>query len=193
MRCEPMKKILMFAMLAGALLFGGCDWLLDVGEEEDPLTRISADVEFVATSATYKHFPAGSQEFTEGENFSIELLGNVEGMERDAMILDLVAPKDTALPVGIFKVDLIGDYLALPRYEVRDEHYQPIYSGGSFYGRAVSGTIKDYFAFLTGGSVIISHNPENNTYAISVDALSGKYSIKVTYNGTMTLVGTSQE
>ena len=189
----PMKKLLMFALLATSLLLGGCDWLLDVGEEEDPLTRITADVEFVATSATYKHFPAGSREFTDGENFTIELLGEVAGIERDAMILDLVAPKDTALPVGTFKVDLIGDYLAMPRYEVRDEHYQPLYSGGSFYGRAVSGTIKDYFAFLTGGSVTISHNPETDIYSISVDAVSGKYAIKVTYNGTMTLVGASQE
>ncbi|MBO7301046.1 MAG: hypothetical protein J6U53_06580 [Tidjanibacter sp.] len=188
-----MKKLLFFAMLTASLLLGGCDWLLDVGEEEDPLTRITADVDFVATSATYKYFPAGSQAFTDGENFTIEMLGDADGIKRDAMILDLVAPKDTALPVGTFKVDLIGDYLAMPRYEVRDENYQTLYSGGSFYGKAVSGSIRDYFAFLTGGSVTIAHDPESDTYSISVDANSGEYSIKVTYNGKMTLVGTSQE
>lgn len=182
-----MKKATLWATLIATMLLGGCDSLLDAGDDYNDTTRITENVDFVAVSATCAHYPAGSREYTDRENYTIELLGNKSGSMRDAMILDLINPKGTPSPVGTYEVANIGSFLALPRYNVTDTTTGQTFFGGSFYGRAVDGYIGDYFAFLTSGTVIIAHNPESNTYTITVDARSGDYTIRVAFEGPMTI------
>lgn len=174
-------------MLVVCLLLGGCDSWLEMNNEENNITRITENVDFVAVGATCNHYPAGSGEFADRENYTIELLGKEVGTLTDAMILDLIAPKGVTSPVGTYQVGNIGSYLALPRYDVTNVSTGQVYYGGSFYGRAVEGYIQDYFAFLTSGVVTIAHDPASNAYTITVDARSGDYTIKVSYVGVMTI------
>ncbi len=182
-----MRKIALFATLLTTIFIGGCDSLLEEEESDNNITNITENVDFVAVSATCAHYPAGSREYTDRENYTIELLGTEVGSMRDAMILDLINPKGTPSPVGTYEVANIGSFLALPRYDVTDLATGQTFYGGSFYGRAVDGYIGDYFAFLTSGTVIIAHNPESNTYTITVDARSGDYTIRVAFEGPMTI------
>lgn len=180
-----MKKATLFATLVATILLGGCNSLLDAGDDYNDITCITENVDFVAISATCTHYPAGSREYTDRENFSIELLGKEKGSTRDAMILDLIAPEGTPSPVGTYEVGNIGPFLALPRYNVTDLATGQTHFGGSFYGRAVEGYIQDYYAFLTSGTVTIAK--ENDNYVITVDAHSGAYTIRVAYEGPMTI------
>lgn len=182
-----MKKALLFATLVASMLLGGCDGLLDAGDDYNDTTRITENVDFVAVSATCNYYPAGSREYTDRENYTIELLGNKTGSMMDAMTLDLINPKGTTSPIGTYEVGNIGSYLALPRYNVTDLATGQTYFGGSFYGRAVDGYIQDYYAFLTSGTVTIAHNDATDTYTITVDARSGNYTIRVAFEGPMTI------
>ena len=90
-----MKKATLFATLVAAILLGGCDSLLDAGDDYNDITCITENIDFVAISAICTHYPAGSREYTDRENFSIELLGKEKGSTRDAMILDRLATDNT--------------------------------------------------------------------------------------------------
>lgn len=182
-----MKKSLRLMLLVALMgVASGCDGLLESDPAENNITNISQDVDFEAKSATYKHFSGENSYYPQRENFVIELLGS-EGSVRDAMILDLLTPKGQTTPVGRYIVGSKGDYLALPKYDVLDSTTGLLYMGGSYYGRAVGGYIKDYFGFLTEGEVNICALADGG-YSVVVDGKSGNYTIKVRYEGEITQI-----
>ena len=180
---KSLRVVLLVALMGST---SGCDRLLETDPAENNITHLTQNVDFDAKSALCKHFAGEESMFPERENYVIELLGS-EGSVRDAMILDLLAPKGHTTPVGIYTVGSKGDYLALPKYDLVDGTTGIIYMGGSYYGRAVDGYIKDYFGFLTEGSVTIEAMEEGG-YSVVVDAKSSDYTIDVHYEGEMTFV-----
>ncbi len=175
-----------FATLAAVVMLplSGCNEWLEKNYQDNNITRLHDDVDFVATSASFRHLTGAYAEFKERENFFIELLGDPTGATRDAMILDLVAPKGATTPEGTYTVGFVGDYVALSRYDVVDENSGMVFFGGSYYGQAVNGIIKDYYGFLTTGTVVVTRvGEEGNNYTVRVAAYSGDYSVSVTFDG----------
>ena len=101
------------------------------------------------------------------------------------MILDLLAPSGTTTPVGTFTVGYSGNYIALSRYDVKDEISGLFYTGGCFYGEARDNFMTNYFGFLTEGEVVITLTEEGE-YRVEVDAKSVVPTIKMTYTGEIT-------
>lgn len=177
----------MLLLLALAVAMSSCDGLLESDPTDNNITLLTQNVDFEAHSATCKHFPGANINYPERENYVIELLGKDGGSIRDAMILDLLTPKGQTTPVGRFVVGKASDYMALSRYDVIDGATGMSYMGGSYYGRAVEGYIKDYYGFLTEGEVNICALPEGG-YSVVVDAKSSDYTIKVRYEGVMEII-----
>ena len=180
------KSLIAMFLVTLACVASGCDSWLDPDPTDNNITLITQNVDFEAQSATCKRFSGALINFPERENFVIELLGK-EGSVRDAMILDLLAPKGAELPVGKFPVGQAGEYMALSRYDIMDSATGLFYMGGSYYGRVTDGFIKDYYGFLTEGEVNITLS-EEGIYTIVVDAKSSNYTIKVRYEGEMTII-----
>ena len=180
------KSLIAMFLVALACVASGCDSWLEPDPTDNNITLITQNVDFEAQSATCKRFSGALINFPERENFVIELLGK-EGSVRDAMILDLLTPKGAELPVGKFPVGQADEYMALSRYDIMDSATGLFYMGGSYYGRVTDGFIKDYYGFLTEGEVNITLS-EEGIYTIVVDAKSSNYTIKVRYEGEMTII-----
>ncbi len=167
-----------------ALGFTSCNSWLDMeGEDDNQLSYLTSDVDFVAESVIAKHYPNSNMNGREYEKFFFEFVGADRSGKKDVMVLDLLAPDGTEIPTGVYEVGYTGDYVALSRYDVPDST-GVYYSCGSYYGEAENNFLTDYYGFLTAGKVTILQ-PEAGTYQVEVDAKSLFTTVKMTYTGAI--------
>lgn len=183
-----MKRVFLYVALVAtlALSMTACDSFLDVEQPEEKVSYLTQDVNFTATSIICKHFTELYMQYPHCENYYIEMVGDeVEGV-REVMILDLLVPEDNPVLEAEFKVGYDGKFVALSKYDVFDPVTGFQYMGGCYYGKAVDGYIRDYYGFLTEGTVRISSL--DGVYNIDVNAKSLDHEIKVLYSGPLTVI-----
>lgn len=181
------KRDLCHLLVALLIMVGlcGCNKWLSENEPQQEVSVLTEDVEFVAQSVTAHRNSGIYAEYKGMENFFFEFVGEQRGGVCDVMILDLLAPSGTTTPVGTFTVGYSGNYIALSRYDVKDEISGLFYTGGCFYGEARDNFMTNYFGFLTEGEVVITLTEEGE-YRVEVDAKSVVPTIKMTYTGEIT-------
>lgn len=174
------------ATMIVALCVSACDGWLDVETPENKISYLTEDVNFTAESVIFKRYEGIYANYPEHANYFMELHGpKRDDGTMDAMILDLLVPKDNISPVGEYAVGYAGKYVALSHFEVYDPMTGFQYYGGCYYGLARDGYIGDYYGFLTEGKVTISELEGN--YYVTVDAKSEEYNVYVHYQGPLEL------
>lgn len=183
-----MKRVFLYVALVATLSLSmtACDSFLEVEQPEDKVSYLTKDVNFAATSIICKHFTELYMQYPYHENYFIELLGDEVDGVRDVMILDLLVPEDNPVLEAEYKVGYDGKFVALSKYDVFDPTTGFQYMGGCYYGRAVDGYIRDYYGFLTEGTVRITSL--DGVYHIDVNAMSLEHEIKVQYSGPLTVI-----
>ncbi|MBO5662207.1 MAG: hypothetical protein J6R93_07040 [Tidjanibacter sp.] len=183
-----MKRMIYGVVVAMVMALNvGCDLLLDVDNYEQPLSTLTADVNFTASEQpVIRQFDVLYPDFRNHQSFVVELIGPEVDGKRDAVVLDLLAPKTTLSIEGEYTVGFTGDYIALPRLDLINNATGMMQYGGSYYGKAMDGVIGDYYGFLTEGKVMVSSL--DGEYFITVDAKSEEHNIWAYYHGPVEII-----